>query len=143
MTAYIFLYVGSITSLGIGAFLFLISGCRDVMCNLTSINKMAKSKRHHLKCLKHISAFIRLHSDMKQLCDCNLNKFYFQNSFINGNRNFFYCCFRLVRDFSKFWQPIFLTLFAWSLISICGTMLMIQIEIVQYFCSFMYTNCQT
>lgn len=74
MTANIFAYVGSITCLGIGAFLLLTSGCRDVRHNLILINKMAKLKRKRLKCLKHITAFVRVHSDMKQLCACD---FYF------------------------------------------------------------------
>lgn len=69
MAVYIFLFVGSITSCGVGAFLFVVSGCRDVLSNLHLINKTAKSKRQRTESMKHVSAFIRLHSDMKQLCE--------------------------------------------------------------------------
>lgn len=49
-------------------------------------------------------------------------------------------CFRLVKNFSNFWQPIFMTLFPWSMVNVCGTSLMIQIEIVSYFCLFFKLN---
>lgn len=39
---------------------------------------------------------------------------------------------RLVDDFSEFPQLISLLLFTWSIVAICGSLLMFQIEIVQY-----------
>lgn len=134
MTGYIFLFVGSITSFGVGAFLFLLSGCRDVLSNLHLINKMAKSKRLRAKSMQHVFAFIRLHSKMKQLCEFLIQNFRSQNlSVVIENVDI---CFRLVKNFSNFWQPIFMTLFPWSLVNVCGTSLMIQIELVSYFCLF-------
>lgn len=39
--------------------------------------------------------------------------------------------FRIVEYFVGFFQPLFMAVFLWSSITICGAMLMIQIEIVQ------------
>ena len=39
--------------------------------------------------------------------------------------------FRVAISFSKVFQPIFFVLFSWSIIAICGLMLLIQIQIVK------------
>lgn len=40
---------------------------------------------------------------------------------------------RALNTFSLVYQPIFTVVFAWSLITICGSMLMVQMEIVSYY----------
>lgn len=42
------------------------------------------------------------------------------------------CHFRVTGDFSDIFQPIIMTLFTWSLFSISGVMLIIQVDIVKY-----------
>ena len=41
--------------------------------------------------------------------------------------------FRLFHDFLDIYQPIFMDMYIYSLITICGVMLMIQMGIVEYF----------
>lgn len=38
----------------------------------------------------------------------------------------------MIFDFSSIFQPIFILLFSWSLVTICGALLLIQMEIVKF-----------
>lgn len=50
------------------------------------------------------------------------------------------CHFRVTGDFSDIFQPIIMTLFTWSLFSISGVMLIIQVDIVKYSLDFFFKS---
>lgn len=81
--------------------------------------------------VKMMSVFIRWHSIIRQLSIFVSPKSFSEIFTINQN-NAFFCSifFRLITDFSQLFQPIFMAAFAWSTISICGAMCLVQLEIV-------------
>lgn len=40
---------------------------------------------------------------------------------------------RLIHDFSKLYQPIYMVLFTWSLVTICSTLLLMHVQIVKQY----------
>lgn len=48
--------------------------------------------------------------------------------------------FRVNSDFSDILEPVFMSVFSWAIATICGTMLMIQMEIVEYISTCVLNN---
>lgn len=90
-------------TVGFGTFLLTISMTSDIKNDLISINKKAKTKKKRASALKQLTELIQYHSHAKQLAN----------------------------DFSNVFQPIFMVLFTWSVLTICTSMLLIQIDIVK------------
>lgn len=89
-------------AVGFGTFLLTISMTKDIKDDLILINKIAKIKKNRTPALKQLTELIRYHSKAKQLA----------------------------HDFSDVFQPIFMVLFTWSILTMCTSMLLIQIDIV-------------
>lgn len=91
---------------------------------------MAKCKERQSKSFKRLSDFIRIHSTVKQLSNDVFVRIINIYSIKSGSIFEFISC-RLFLDFSDIFQPIFMAIFTWSLMTICITMLMLQTEIVK------------
>ena len=120
-------------SYGIGASGIALTLAKDMKGFLHSINVNVRNdgKREHI--LKRFIGFIQTHAANKGLSTFDVKAFeFFKNSFQNIQYFFSCVCFRAGRIFSDIYQPLFAVLFAWSLGTICGSMLMIQMEIVEY-----------
>lgn len=126
-TVYEFVYVGSFATYGLGFFLFFFTSYRDMVRNLESINKHAKSKKKHPKIVKQLVTFFHLYSNVKEL-SMHWNRFFIVFGIIGDC--FFSPPSRFVRAFSRIYQPIFMVLFTSSLILICTCMLILQEQLV-------------
>lgn len=73
-----------------------------------------------------LSEFVDLHSNVKQLSRKGVDQ---QRNSSSINILFFY---RLVEDFTEIYSNPILYLFLWSVLNICITLLMLQIELVSY-----------
>lgn len=124
MVARNFLFISGATSFGIAVFLYIATITEDVKFCLKSINKKAKRKKNQAHTFEQLKDFIQLHSVAKQLSKICLTSTKFVTVLFHK--------YRLVRDFSTIYQPIFMFTFTWSLITICSAMLMLQLELVQY-----------
>lgn len=129
--AYHFFLSSTITTFGIAIYLFLHSAIEDIKANFDSTTykrpNMRKRTTTRIRSVKQLCEFVELHSDSKQLSrtlcwNSNQIKILF-SGFVPFR-------FRLVREFSDIYYPILLTVFSCSFVTICGSMLMIQLEIV-------------
>lgn len=123
---YSFILAASILCFAIGAFLFALTVVNDIKCCLKSIHDSAKTKDHRL-ILMRLTNFFQYFSDAKQLRSSEIVKA------IKENMNVFFFAFfsRSIYCFWDLFQPILLTLFTFGFISICCTVLIIQMELVQ------------
>lgn len=134
---YLFYLIGGLAAFGIGAYIFGIKAAKEVQIGLEILDIKLKSRDEVKKSVKYISVFVHYHSIMKQLS--------FVSSFPHFQLHFSICSFReeikiinpshsirLARKFAEFFQPIFMMSLSWCTISICGAMLLVQVEIVQY-----------
>lgn len=113
------------TAIGLGIFLLTLSVAEDINDDLISINKNAKNKKKRVLALKQLNEFVQYHSDAKQLSHEFLKfKLLFK-------LNFESLLLRLAHDFSNLFQPIFTVVFTWSTITICISLLLIQIDLVK------------
>lgn len=127
IVVYAFSVLSSLATLGIGAFLFAVLATKDIIQSMKSIDKSAMSEKRQSKTFKRFSDFILIHSTVKQ----------FSNYAFKWKNQFSYLIktnwlLRLFMDFSDIFQPLFMAIFSWSLITICITMLMFQTEMVRY-----------
>lgn len=129
MLAHALAFAACLVALGFGSFLIAMASSRCLKGCLYSISQNTKPKANLKRVLGHFIEFIELHTHVKQLSEYNLwhilsNTQYMADSFTN---------FRLVRQFSYIFQPMLAALFLWSLVTICGALLIMQIELVEHF----------
>lgn len=111
----------------IGSYWVAISATREIRRILHSINHKTRANKNLSNEIKVLFAeFIDAHASVKQLSEFTKYRFDFAHSL-----DFIFVS-RLVQDFSDIFQPIIMSIFTWSLSEICGVMLIIQIEIVEY-----------
>lgn len=126
-----YLYFMTVTvSSQIGIHLLFTTFHKELKKNLKSINGNIKLKHNQSEISKHFIDMIEFHSILIQLSFtkrqspwCNITKstiFFLYSSFL-----------RLGQTFSKIVEPIFTTIFTGSFITICGAMLIINLEIVK------------
>lgn len=123
------MFAATLIGFGIGTYLFTLTLVNDVKCCLKTVHKSAKTKDRRVT-LMHFSNFFQFYSDARQL-----NKFQVINECwiqISNNCCFVFVFFRLNHDFMKVFKPILLVNFTMGLISICCTMLIIEMELVQF-----------
>lgn len=106
----------------IGTYLYSAAAIDHIKVALNSLCKSAPNRK---QLLKKLGKFIARHSYGRQLrtFDSHHN---FQFSFWSIS------FFRLVPDFLDIFGVIFTVVLSWSLVTICGSLLMIQMEIVQF-----------
>lgn len=125
IVAYEFFVIACTLSLAISAFWFATSATKEIERIVHSIDdENVKHKRSDEILFKEFSAFIHIHSVVKQL-----SWFWWHFHHHSVNKRHIY--FRVAHNFSEVFQPIFMILFTWSLVAICGALLMIQMQIVE------------
>lgn len=129
VTRYAFVVVAAGAAFGTGGFLLAVSIIEDIKSILKSVNKDAKSRKNYSKTLNRFSDFIKIHSILKQLSCESHNSFFLDQRIITFYRNFA----RFIHGFVRIFQPMLVAIFMWSMVTICGTMLMFQVELVEYF----------
>lgn len=115
-------------SFGVSVYLFTLSVNKDIRGILKTINRKAKSTQNQQNIIHRTRVYIQLHSDLKQL-SAKWDR-------IKNYEELIKCVLvfsRFLQDFVEICQPFLVALFLWGSITICCTMLMIQIELVEYF----------
>lgn len=67
MTKCFFIYVASLSSFGIGFYLFSMAMSEDMKLNLNSIKRDSKTRRHQSEAIKQLAKFVQIHTLSKQL----------------------------------------------------------------------------
>lgn len=135
MAAYHFLFLSGITASGVALYLYAMTITEDIKISLNAINEDAKKNKTRLQAFKRLKDFIQLHSFAKQLSKSWWNFIfilYLSIESIEFNFLFFSCSLSLIHDYSNIYQLIHMIIFAYSLAAICASMLLFQIELVQY-----------
>lgn len=107
---YIFIFNAAFAAISlivsaIGISFILISLTKDIANDLVAINKSARRiKRNPSQIVKQFVRFVQMHSHSMQL----------------------------TRDFSELAKMMCTILFSWGAIAVCGTMLMLHMELVEY-----------
>lgn len=128
IVAYFFLFVACMTCIGVESYIFAVSVTEDIKSLLKCMNRFSKPKKHQSKIKQQLFVYIRTHSTVKQLSDnCEsiipiIFEYHPKSKFPH----------RLIEDFTRLFQPMLTLLVIWSLITMCGTMLMVQAEIVRH-----------
>lgn len=124
--SYSFIFGGCILSFAVGAFLFALTMVNDIKCCLESVDESVKTKDHQLILMRYVN-FLQYFSDAKQLSKLKKNELeIFEVQLLTVFP------FRAIQYFMELFQPILISLFTFGLISICCTVLIIQIDLVQY-----------
>lgn len=114
------------TSLIIGSYWLLISLAKDLSRDLYAVNK---NKLKRLRIKTELIDFIKLQSNAKRLSEVNqIAKFSLFSRFIKKFQ--FFLFFRIVSNFLDAYEFNITTHFMWTILVICGNLLMIQIELV-------------
>lgn len=132
---YFYLFVASFSSFGIGSYLVFTGTAKEIRIQLSSFSNNGKTKRTERESFMQLKNFVESFSQLKQLSDgewcCNFVLNWNFNSYYENCLYFSLHNFRNTANLSKLFQPIFMVLFAWSILSICFSMLMFQKNIVQ------------
>lgn len=125
-TIYLTVFVGGLLTLAIAAFFFEVVIITDLKNYLNSIDQRFKSQDSHLKISRNLHKFIEIHSMMKQLrMQLHELRFYIFKV-INSSPH------RIMRELSEISQPFFSVALMASLVLICVSLLLIQMDIVKY-----------
>lgn len=124
LIAYANTFLASEISFAGGAALFMIAVTKDIHAILRSINNGAKNNRKRLHISRQLIRFVKLHSDLKQLSRIEINCFFNIFQYID------IMIFRPVNYLMELFEPGLMIMFAWSIITVSGAMLMIRIEMV-------------
>lgn len=125
---YFFSFTSCETLFCFGFVWFHISATNDAIDDLNLVNTEAKTKGDRVQNLKSLTDFIQFHCELKKL-----SKWVYPSTlkllhyWTNSNS-----IFRLVLDFLDIYQPFIILAYTWSLVTICGSMLLIQMELVKY-----------
>lgn len=129
MLTYEFAIAAPLLSVPIASYLYGIALNKIIKGSLFAINRSIRAeKTDQFSFLKQIVEFIDVHSSANQLSESIIDCSFVLNIF-----DFFvYLFFRLISSFSGLFQNFITIHFVWSLVTICGAMLMIQILSVQF-----------
>lgn len=120
-------------ALGIATYSFAVATTKETRHILRTINKTAHlNKSKTIKLKKLFDEFIEAHGIAIQLSILSN----VQHNWICVASFIFYAqhldLFRVEHSNSEIFQPIFMSLFTWSLFAISSAMLIVQVEIVEY-----------
>ena len=127
MLAYLIFFIMCIISFGIGSYYLVISLTNDLKGQLDLINEHLQTKRNRLQAIKEMYEFIQFDSDTKQL------SIEIRIEVICSEIECESFSFRLVKDLSSIFQPIFLAVFSWCISALVGSLLMFQIDMAVTF----------
>lgn len=133
LTFNLFVTVLGILIFGAAICSMLISLVEDMKRDLDTLKASARAKCARREILMKFCHLIELHSNEQQLsklacCCCSRPPV-----LINIKSGTSYLFARFVHDFFQLVKRKILILFVWSILTICGTMLMVQMEIVECF----------
>lgn len=106
-------------------YLWLLSMTEDIKCDLESINRNSKFTKSRLQIVRQFSELVHFHAKMIQLST-------FGSSSLKKMNKHKISISRLAKDISKLTEFVYSLLFAWSLLSICSSMMLLQMKIVEY-----------
>lgn len=130
MVTYVFFFIACSSTIAIAVYLFTITATTDIIDNLHLINEDANSNKKPSNISTQISEFIEYHSILKQLSQCDI---YYNTKILLIEINLkMLSSHRSIDDILKVFQPKCLILLSWSIVLLCGTMLTIQIVIIQF-----------
>lgn len=107
-----------------GSCWLMISMAHDLKCDLQIVADIEKPKA---KLINEFSQFVEFHSDVMQL---RRSPFHFNLPF-DYSIFFNYSVFRLVRVFTNAYHITLMSLLLWTVGFLCGSLLLIQIELVE------------
>lgn len=118
-----------------GTCLMLITMTRIIKEDLSGVNKSVKNNGNRFELMNLLTKCIDFHSIVKQL---SILKCRWESSLsINPVEPWFklhvFPFIRFVTEFSSVYEIVILIVFFWSLLTICGGLLLIQMEIVECF----------
>lgn len=116
--------------MGIGVYMPMTMLIDDTKINLNSINECFKSKSERPQISKQLLNTIHFHSVVKQL-----SEIYLRSEYKKFKTKILFFLHRIVRDFSKIAQNVFMVVITWGIVMISGGMLMIRSQIVEFFLS--------
>lgn len=118
-----------IISFAFGCYLLGIAMTKLIKRSLFAIDQSICAKIDQQRILDQLAEFVELHSTIKQLCTISVGNSH-TIDIQHFNSHLIY--FSLISDFSDIFEGFITILFIWSLVSICGAMLMIQMQLVPY-----------
>lgn len=115
-----------ILSFAFGFYFNAIAMSKIIKGNLFSISKIIDANLiNEQLTLKQFAEFIELHSFVKQLSWIHAIE-----PVLNSYQIFLSFRFSLISDFTDIFQGVLTILFMWSLITVCGALLMVQVQTV-------------
>lgn len=119
-------------SLEIGYYLLAIETNKDIAHDIDSINKTTTLKNNAAEVSKQMRDSIQFHLNAKQL---SINPMY--NPLFSQERHIALCickcipfCSRLVHEIAEIFEWILTILYLWSIVAMCGSMLLLHMQIV-------------
>lgn len=128
MISYASMIGACVIAFALGFYLYTIAMTKCIKGSLFSINRNAQLKIKRKCIFKQLVEFIEFHSKVKQLSV--LLKFF--DKIFWKLLTSYSLIISFISDFSDFFQHFLTLLFIWSLITICGVLLKIQIDVVKY-----------
>lgn len=121
-----------IIAFAVGSYHFTMAMNKCIKMSLFGINQHSNAEVDRPILLGQLDELIELHSSAKQLSEMrfkiNLSlEWHTQNKDISSS-----FIFRFISDFTNLFEIFITTLFVWSLVTICGALLMIQYQFVIY-----------
>lgn len=129
---YLLHYFTCFISIALGAYIITNLVGEFMKNDLKSFNKMAKHKKAKSDLFKSLSQFIPSNAEFKQLSCWRQNSQRNSLSVIEPNSKFI-LLFRFIEHFSEVYEITIMCMFMGCTISLCLTMLMVQIETVECF----------
>lgn len=128
MLIHIYVFASAAISFEISCYLWVMEFIEDMKKDTNSLNETAESRRNRWQTMERLRDSIEFHSQIKQLSI----RFSDSRSKVTLSSDFIFQQFRLVRDVSSIGQPMLTCLFSWSLVTNCGTSLIVQMQLVQW-----------
>lgn len=126
---HVYIFASAAISFEIGSYLWVVEFIEDIKHDTESINKIAKSRRNRWQTMQRLRDSIEFHCHIKQFSICFLNfRWNIRISTVWSWPDF--TKFRLVRNVSNIGEPMLTAVFSWSLVTICGTLLIVQMQLV-------------
>lgn len=103
----------------------ITSFTEDIKSDLFALNEIVKSGLHPAKLFKQLFEFIEFHSAVKRFKLKRTSKHIFEHFKVKKNS-----AYRYLSNWSKFSQPVFMVAVVINIVTICVTLLSMQIELV-------------
>lgn len=121
-----FYFMACILCLVISIFRLLLALIEDTRITLNSMKLNLKIETDNKQqMMDELLDFIKLHSVAKQLNNSNIVSKRF-------SKRMFQFSFRTVHEFSEVCEPNLMALFTWNVVTICCSLLILQIELVRF-----------